>query len=362
MGPHMTSCPNCGAQNSVRRSTCYACERPLHPEAEPVPGRQVQSASQTSRRCGKSYWVWALVLGLVGIACFVSALPGSSDEAAGLAFMGALLIWITPIVVGVKSAKSKGLSPHWMWFGVHPLGGWIAYIVVACRRGRDAMCTSCGHTWALSFGFCPTCGAQLRPTLGHPQAALGSVVVPSSPSGPVALQSTVGPAPDPLRPKVVTVLGVLGIIVGVSGIIGLPFSIAQLSGAWQPNEATRLLLEDRLYRKWMTVNVPLGALAAVLWLATGVGLLRLRPWARSASLWLLNYGIAMQVLGFIVLTEVFFILPVSDGVRNASQQAMHERFLIACLGLLGGLIALGLCIWARALMARPQVTTAFGSM
>jgi len=39
-------------------------------------------------------------------------------------------LWIPPIVLGVKWARLKGVSPHWMWFGVHPLGAWIAFAVI----------------------------------------------------------------------------------------------------------------------------------------------------------------------------------------------------------------------------------------
>src|SRR6185295_18877289 len=38
--------------------------------------------------------------------------------------------WIFPIAKGLKIAKAKSRSPHWMWFGIHPLGGWIALIVL----------------------------------------------------------------------------------------------------------------------------------------------------------------------------------------------------------------------------------------
>jgi hypothetical protein len=39
-----------------------------------------------------------------------------------------LLIWLLPIFLGVRAAKAKGRSPHWMWFGLHPITGWIAFL------------------------------------------------------------------------------------------------------------------------------------------------------------------------------------------------------------------------------------------
>jgi xanthosine utilization system XapX-like protein len=41
-----------------------------------------------------------------------------------------LVVWLVPIFFGIRIAKRKGRSPHWMWFGVHPLGGWIALLVL----------------------------------------------------------------------------------------------------------------------------------------------------------------------------------------------------------------------------------------
>ena len=46
-----------------------------------------------------------------------------------LIFLG---IWAALIVFGVKAAKKKNRSPHWMWFGIHPLGALIAFIVMMC--------------------------------------------------------------------------------------------------------------------------------------------------------------------------------------------------------------------------------------
>jgi hypothetical protein len=48
-----------------------------------------------------------------------------------------VIIWVLPIKLGVAEAVKKGISPHWMWFGVHPLGGWITYVVIRSRKNPD---------------------------------------------------------------------------------------------------------------------------------------------------------------------------------------------------------------------------------
>lgn len=39
-----------------------------------------------------------------------------------------LVVFVLPVVLGVRAAKAKGRSPHWMWFGLNPVLGWIAFL------------------------------------------------------------------------------------------------------------------------------------------------------------------------------------------------------------------------------------------
>jgi len=116
---------------------------------------------------------------------------------------------------------------------------------------------------------------------------------------------TQGSATCQKRPTIVTVVGIFGIVIGVMGLLGLPFSIALVTGSSQQSEALDLLMKDTLYHSWMVIQVWLGAIASGLWLATGIGLLRLRMWARAASLYLLSFGIMMQIISLVVIIAVF---------------------------------------------------------
>jgi hypothetical protein len=52
-----------------------------------------------------------------------------------------LLGWLTllypiavfPVLHGIDVATRSGYSPSWMWFGLHPMLGWIAYAVLLCK-------------------------------------------------------------------------------------------------------------------------------------------------------------------------------------------------------------------------------------
>jgi len=86
--------------------------------------------------------------------------------------------WIVPVILGVKWAKRNGVSPHWMWFGLHPLGAWIAFPII--RWGSEiskvngtaikwvtgkVACPSCGKFNPMNNAFCAQCGIPtLKPT------------------------------------------------------------------------------------------------------------------------------------------------------------------------------------------------------
>ena len=47
-----------------------------------------------------------------------------------LAFLLLVIVWVYPIVRGISVAREKRYSTAWMWFGIHPVSGWIAYLVL----------------------------------------------------------------------------------------------------------------------------------------------------------------------------------------------------------------------------------------
>jgi len=143
--------------------------------------------------------------------------------------------------------------------------------------------------------------------------------------------------PESGRPRSVTVVAVLQIIGAALGLLGIPFTIANLAGATNMSEAQRLLFSDPIWRSWTTAGIPLGAAVSVVWIFVAIGLLRLRPAARTAAFWLLTYSIVMSVVLFFVVIKVFWTGPFPPGVHEASQAAKGERFLLFC-GSLGGLV------------------------
>jgi len=70
-----------------------------------------------------------------------------------------LTMWVLPIYLGIRAAKRKHYSPHWMWFGVHPLTGWAACIVLHCLSARVA-CPGCAEYVGQKYRICPYCQAS----------------------------------------------------------------------------------------------------------------------------------------------------------------------------------------------------------
>ncbi len=65
--------------------------------------------------------------------------------------------WVIPITVGIRNFRRKGYSPHWMWFGIHPLFGYIA-MIVSLSIAPQKQCGNCGGYSKDNFRLCPYCG------------------------------------------------------------------------------------------------------------------------------------------------------------------------------------------------------------
>jgi len=67
-----------------------------------------------------------------------------------------VFVWIYPIVRGVEVARVKNYSTAWMWFGIHPVSGWIAYSVL---KGLPPLreCPRCAEKVKAHAKVCPYC-------------------------------------------------------------------------------------------------------------------------------------------------------------------------------------------------------------
>jgi hypothetical protein len=76
------------------------------------------------------------------------------------------------IILGVRIAKSKNRSPHWMWFAIHPLGLVITLIVLASLKPLKE-CSRCAERVKSHARLCPYCGYTFSDMAGSRPVATG---------------------------------------------------------------------------------------------------------------------------------------------------------------------------------------------
>ena len=95
--------------------------------------------------------------------------------AIGMVLLLIGVLWVLPIILGVRCAQRKNYSPLWMLFGIHPIGGWVAFIVLSCLPGRT-QCGRCGGFLSKNWRICPFCQT--------PVAAMGMPYPPTATQPP----------------------------------------------------------------------------------------------------------------------------------------------------------------------------------
>lgn len=71
------------------------------------------------------------------------------------------ILWVLPIWFGVKWAKIKGVSKLWMLFGIHPMTGWIAYLVLKYGIDPRWQCNMCKESIKIGALICRYCGNKI---------------------------------------------------------------------------------------------------------------------------------------------------------------------------------------------------------
>ncbi|MFD2724743.1 hypothetical protein [Hyunsoonleella rubra] len=85
------------------------------------------------------------------------------DGSIGL-FVVILIIfffWFIPIWYGIKWAKIKGVSKLWMLFGIHPMTGWIAFLILRYGIDPRKQCDKCKESIKIEAQICRYCGNQI---------------------------------------------------------------------------------------------------------------------------------------------------------------------------------------------------------
>lgn len=263
------------------------------------------------------------------------------------------LLWVWPITAGLKAARKKNRSPHWMWFGIYPLGGWIAYAVLRSVKPLRE-CPHCAEKVKAHARQCPYCGHQFD------EVGLSAASVATQFTG-TGIETAPAPgvgASQHGRPKVISVLAVLLVVGGLSTLVSLPYSYAQNVDGRIEREVLVLLHRDAAFHGYAVLSFWLGALLAIPTIVVGTGLWRLRTWALVSAVWLLWWSMLAALIGTTVLNYAIWFGATPE-VLASSQQAKFERFAIWVVGTLTGLVMLGLYGFFLARLRTDPVRTQF---
>jgi hypothetical protein len=131
----------------------------------------------------------------------------------------------------------------------------------------------------------------------------------------------------PGRPTSVTVFGILNIVFGSLGLVCLPFSLFITFGMpqmWNPSDIVII---------WLIITHIVSLICTIFLLTLGIGLLRLRAWARK---WTLVYG--WFTVAWAVIGSVVNLLLITSGEFGYAEETLPSALGGTCGGLIGGLI------------------------
>jgi hypothetical protein len=166
--------------------------------------------------------------------------------------------------------------------------------------------------------------------------------------GSLAAPSVLSPAPIPDRPTAVTVFGVLNIVFGALGLLSMPcamlFTLAMPPSIMNPT---------RTVKAWLLLSYLIGFACTILLVVVGIGLLKLKAWARK---WAVGYGWFAIVWG--VIGIIINVILMTSGAYGYSHDAARGAMGGMIGGTVGGLIGLVYPILLVVFMHRPNVKNA----
>lgn len=169
--------------------------------------------------------------------------------------------------------------------------------------------------------------------------------------------------PEPERPVIVTVVGILGIVAGGLVLLALPFSLLQFSSAFPFGGAGGQFMQDPTVRNWTIASSAVNVVLACLDIVAGIGLLAMRRWA-----WLLAIGtLAAGALWYIAAVIAMQALDIM-GKMWASMGAMGDPSMAAMMQRMTGVMTVfGMIFWLAVyatliiLLTLPNVRKAFAN-
>ena len=112
------------------------------------------------------------------------------------------------------------------------------------------------------------------------------------------------------RPTSVLVFAILHLILGAGGVLGLAFELTRRLGLFEipteNNPVFQLMEDNAAFKLYSDVTQVVGVAATIVLIASAIGLLKMKPWARTVTIAYGVYSIAMYLMGTVVNHALIF--------------------------------------------------------
>lgn len=167
------------------------------------------------------------------------------------------------------------------------------------------------------------------------------------------------------RPTSVMVFGILNIVFGAMEFLGtllsflLIFLMPQIHTALPNSSAIDIVMRTPFLRTWSIGVGIVSIIATIVLIAAGIGLLRMKPWGRVASLGYAIYALCAGIIGQII-NYIFLFGPLMEEARRSNAPGAASFTASYTFGSgLGGCTGLIYPILLFICMTRPGVVQAF---
>lgn len=162
------------------------------------------------------------------------------------------------------------------------------------------------------------------------------------------------------RPTAVTVFGILNIVFAALGLFTMLGSMMlfTVTGGNSSNPVVQLIHDNPTYAAWMKICIALGLIVSPLLLAAGIGLLKLKPWARTISIVYAIYSIVMVPVSG-VINYIYLVQPLLQQAQQKQGPEMAGAIGGAIGGTFGSCFGLIYPILLLIFMLRANVAAAF---
>lgn len=158
------------------------------------------------------------------------------------------------------------------------------------------------------------------------------------------------------RPVSVTVFAVLNIAFGILGLFALPIMFhVVLTGANQGE-----FDDSGVFRAWSFIALASSIFTTVALIASGIGLLRMRPWARNLAIAYAVVAIVTTLIGM-AITWIYVAQPMLAQVADDDSPEAIVQMAGAVGGMVGGCFAVAYPVLLWFFMTRPPVLVALTS-